>query len=171
MYWLIEVSSSASSSLRTLRSLAFPFMDRLRHKGPGRRTAPAHAFLSIHHEPIFEARGPKVKRRGSPAPHRKGQPPLARGARTGLKRGGRPPWRPCPPCAGTWSPSSGGRRTRSVWPSSDWTELPSERTGGRVESIRMSLPLEARWEYAREPEAGSEEARLLEVCRKPRDWA
>jgi len=45
------------------------------------------------------------------------------------------------------------------------------RTGGRVESILMSLPLEARWEYAREPEAGGEEARLLEVCRKPRDWA
>jgi coproporphyrinogen III oxidase len=45
------------------------------------------------------------------------------------------------------------------------------RTGGRIESILMSLPLEARWEYGHEPEVGSEEARLLEVLRTPRDWA
>jgi coproporphyrinogen III oxidase len=45
------------------------------------------------------------------------------------------------------------------------------RTGGRVESILMSLPLTARWEYDQHPEPGSEEARLLEVLRKPVDWA
>lgn len=45
------------------------------------------------------------------------------------------------------------------------------RTGGRVESILMSLPLEARWEYAQEPCVGTEEERLLEVLRHPRAWA
>jgi coproporphyrinogen III oxidase len=45
------------------------------------------------------------------------------------------------------------------------------RTGGRVESILMSLPPRVRWSYAREPAPGSEEARLLEVLRRPREWA
>ena len=45
------------------------------------------------------------------------------------------------------------------------------RTGGRVESIFMSLPLEARWEYAGEPKEGSPEAALMAVLRTPRDWA
>eukprot|EP00892_Ulva_mutabilis_P011123 jgi/Ulvmu1/8383/UM042_0090.1 len=44
------------------------------------------------------------------------------------------------------------------------------RTGGRIESILMSLPLTARWEYMAEPEAGSEEARMLELARNPIDW-
>ncbi|HEV8628920.1 MAG TPA: coproporphyrinogen III oxidase, partial [Thermoanaerobaculia bacterium] len=44
------------------------------------------------------------------------------------------------------------------------------RTGGRVESILMSLPLMARWEYAHEPEAGSPEAATLAVLRQPREW-
>jgi coproporphyrinogen III oxidase len=44
-------------------------------------------------------------------------------------------------------------------------------TGGRVESILMSLPPRVRWAYAREPEPGSPEARLLEVLRAPRPWA
>jgi len=44
------------------------------------------------------------------------------------------------------------------------------RTGGRVESILMSLPLHARWEYAHEPEPGSAEARTLDVLRHPREW-
>lgn len=42
--------------------------------------------------------------------------------------------------------------------------------GSRIESILMSLPLTARWEYCQEPAAGSEEASLLEVTRKPRCW-
>ncbi len=45
------------------------------------------------------------------------------------------------------------------------------RTGGRAESILMSLPLEARWEYAHEPAGGSEEERLLHVLKTPRSWA
>ncbi len=44
------------------------------------------------------------------------------------------------------------------------------RTGGRIESILMSLPLTARWEYDHHPEPGSEEARLLGVLRTPREW-
>lgn len=44
------------------------------------------------------------------------------------------------------------------------------RTDGRTESILMSLPLTARWEYAHEPEEGSAEWEMLEVLRKPRRW-
>ncbi len=45
------------------------------------------------------------------------------------------------------------------------------KTSGRIESILMSLPAHASWEYGAEPAPGSEEARLLEVLRTPRDWA
>jgi coproporphyrinogen III oxidase len=45
------------------------------------------------------------------------------------------------------------------------------KTGGRAESILMSLPLVARWEYDHQPEPGSPEARLVEVLRTPREWA
>lgn len=45
------------------------------------------------------------------------------------------------------------------------------KTGGRIESILMSLPLTARWEYDHAPEEGSEEWNLLDACRKPREWA
>jgi len=44
------------------------------------------------------------------------------------------------------------------------------RTAGRIESILMSLPLTARWEYCNEPDVGSEEDKLLEVLRSPREW-
>lgn len=44
------------------------------------------------------------------------------------------------------------------------------RSGGRIESILMSLPLTARWEYCHDPEPGSEEARLVEVLQQPREW-
>lgn len=44
------------------------------------------------------------------------------------------------------------------------------KTGGRIESILMSLPLTARWEYAHQPAAGSREAALLDVLRAPREW-
>jgi len=44
------------------------------------------------------------------------------------------------------------------------------KTGGRVESILMSLPLEAMWSYDEHPEPGSREAALAEYL-KPRDWA
>uniref|UniRef100_UPI00358E3858 oxygen-dependent coproporphyrinogen-III oxidase-like n=1 Tax=Myxine glutinosa TaxID=7769 RepID=UPI00358E3858 len=42
--------------------------------------------------------------------------------------------------------------------------------GSRTESILMSLPLTARWEYKHEPPAGSREAEMLEVLRQPREW-
>jgi coproporphyrinogen III oxidase len=43
------------------------------------------------------------------------------------------------------------------------------KTGGRIESILMSLPPGARWLYDFQPEAGSREAELLGFL-KPRDW-
>ena len=44
-------------------------------------------------------------------------------------------------------------------------------TQGRVESILMSLPPRVRWVYDHQPAPGSEEARLVEVLRAPREWA
>lgn len=44
-------------------------------------------------------------------------------------------------------------------------------TGGRTESILMSLPPQVRWAYDRRPPPGSAEARLLQVLQDPRDWA
>jgi coproporphyrinogen III oxidase len=44
------------------------------------------------------------------------------------------------------------------------------KTDGRAESILMSLPPLAAWGAAREPAPGSDESRLLEVLRTPRDW-
>ena len=44
------------------------------------------------------------------------------------------------------------------------------QTGGRTESILMSLPPMVRWEYNYQPEAGSAEARLTEEFLTPQDW-
>ncbi len=44
------------------------------------------------------------------------------------------------------------------------------QSGGRTESILMSLPPEVRWEYNWQPEAGSAEADLYANYLKPRDW-
>lgn len=41
----------------------------------------------------------------------------------------------------------------------------------RVESILMSLPLNASWRYMHEPEKGSREQRLVDVLREPKEWA
>lgn len=43
------------------------------------------------------------------------------------------------------------------------------KTNGRIESILMSLPAKARWEYDYHPTPGSPEAELLEYL-KPREW-
>jgi coproporphyrinogen III oxidase len=45
------------------------------------------------------------------------------------------------------------------------------KTGGRTESILMSLPAKARWWYDYQPPAGSREAELTDYWLKPRDWA
>jgi coproporphyrinogen III oxidase len=45
------------------------------------------------------------------------------------------------------------------------------QSGGRTESILMSLPPLVRWDYGWQPEPGSAEARLYDVFLKPRDWA
>ena len=45
------------------------------------------------------------------------------------------------------------------------------QTGGRTESILMSLPPLVSWRYDWQPQAGSPEAELYEVFLKPRDWA
>ncbi|KAB5567112.1 hypothetical protein PHYPO_G00229010 [Pangasianodon hypophthalmus] len=42
--------------------------------------------------------------------------------------------------------------------------------GSRIESIIMSLPLTARWEYMHEPAPGTKEAEMLEVLRNPKEW-
>jgi coproporphyrinogen III oxidase len=44
------------------------------------------------------------------------------------------------------------------------------QTGGRTESILMSLPPLARWEYGYAPEAGSAEEALARDWLRPRDW-
>lgn len=44
------------------------------------------------------------------------------------------------------------------------------QTGGRSESILMSLPPLVRWEYRYEPDPGSEEARLYTHFIQPQDW-
>ncbi len=42
--------------------------------------------------------------------------------------------------------------------------------GSRIESILMSLPLTARWEYDHQVKPGSAEAELIDVCKSPKDW-
>jgi coproporphyrinogen III oxidase len=45
------------------------------------------------------------------------------------------------------------------------------KTGGRIESILMSLPPSVRWEYDYHAAPGSAEAELIDFYLKPRDWA
>ncbi len=44
------------------------------------------------------------------------------------------------------------------------------QSGGRTESILMSLPPQVSWRYDWQPEAGTPEAQLYDVFLKPRDW-
>ena len=44
------------------------------------------------------------------------------------------------------------------------------KTGGRIESILMSLPLTARWQYDMQPKEGSREADALDAFKNPRTW-
>ena len=45
------------------------------------------------------------------------------------------------------------------------------QSGGRTESILMSLPPLVKWRYNWQPDPGTPEARLYEVFLKSRDWA
>jgi coproporphyrinogen III oxidase len=45
------------------------------------------------------------------------------------------------------------------------------QSGGRSESILMSLPPVVSWRYDWKPQPGTEEAKLYEVLMPPRDWA
>ena len=42
--------------------------------------------------------------------------------------------------------------------------------GARIESILMSLPLHAKWEYMHEIKPGSREAELNEILKNPKEW-
>jgi coproporphyrinogen III oxidase len=44
------------------------------------------------------------------------------------------------------------------------------QTGGRTESILMSMPPLVRWQYSYQPEAGTPEADLYQNYLKPKDW-
>lgn len=44
------------------------------------------------------------------------------------------------------------------------------QSGGRTESILMSMPPLVRWQYGYQPEAGSAEAQLYQRYLKPQDW-
>ncbi|MBF0596339.1 oxygen-dependent coproporphyrinogen oxidase [Faecalibacter rhinopitheci] len=44
------------------------------------------------------------------------------------------------------------------------------RTNGRIESILMSLPKHVQWHYNHHPVEGSEEYKIVEVLRNPKDW-
>ncbi|WP_213995233.1 oxygen-dependent coproporphyrinogen oxidase [Arsukibacterium sp.] len=44
------------------------------------------------------------------------------------------------------------------------------QSGGRTESILMSMPPLVRWQYGYQPETGSAEAKLYERYLKPQDW-
>ncbi len=44
------------------------------------------------------------------------------------------------------------------------------KTNGRIESILMSLPPVVQWKYDHQPAERSEEQRLLDVLKNPKDW-
>lgn len=44
------------------------------------------------------------------------------------------------------------------------------QSGGRTESILMSLPPLVKWRYNWQPDPGTDEAKLYEVFLKPQDW-
>ena len=44
------------------------------------------------------------------------------------------------------------------------------KTGGRIESILMSLPETARWEYNHSPKDGTPEAEIMDAFKNPREW-
>ena len=45
------------------------------------------------------------------------------------------------------------------------------KTNGRIESILMSLPPSVQWVYDHQPKSGSEEEKLLDILKNPREWS
>ena len=79
---------------------------------------------------------------------------------------------PFTPAQRTWQQLRRGRYVEFNLVYDRGTKFGLATPGSRTESILMSLPLTARWEYsAPEPAPGSAEAQLLAVLRTPRDWA
>lgn len=50
------------------------------------------------------------------------------------------------------------------------TKFGLQTPGARYESIMMSLPLHAKWEYMHEPTEDSKEYKLTQVLKHPKDW-
>jgi coproporphyrinogen III oxidase len=53
------------------------------------------------------------------------------------------------------------------------TKFGLQTPAARIESILMSMPLEARWEYMSElgtADVDSEESKLVQVLKEPVDW-
>ena len=44
------------------------------------------------------------------------------------------------------------------------------RTNGRIESILISMPPKAHWNYNLIPESGSQEEKLLKILKTPKNW-
>lgn len=44
------------------------------------------------------------------------------------------------------------------------------KTNGRIESILMSLPPHVQWKYDHHPENGSEEEKLIQILKEPKEW-
>jgi len=44
------------------------------------------------------------------------------------------------------------------------------KTNGRIESILMSLPPHVQWRYDYQPTSGSEEEKLVNLLKNPKDW-
>lgn len=44
------------------------------------------------------------------------------------------------------------------------------KTNGRIESILMSLPPNVQWVYDHHPKKGSEEEKLIDILKHPKDW-
>ncbi|KAI9357033.1 Coproporphyrinogen III oxidase [Zopfochytrium polystomum] len=78
---------------------------------------------------------------------------------------------PFSPAMKTWQQIRRGRYAEFNLVYDRGTKFGLATPGARVESIMCSLPLTARWEYAHEPEEGSDEWKMVQVLKNPREWA
>ena len=44
------------------------------------------------------------------------------------------------------------------------------KTNGRIESILISMPPKAYWNYNHNPKLGSEEEKLIKILKTPKNW-